>query len=364
MLSKRHMVRRDHSPGWTSTNWRPEPYRRVEVMHKSCAQTAWAPISACGAMLLILAGCSTSVPVSVPLPLPTLAQQAGYTARTYGPRPTLRAGNDTEHTALLYLWSFFGQATPSDAIVNGDGSITLLGTGPSSGQVASAAVAANAELFQGVAFGGGAYFEATLKFDGWQGQYSNPNSQSTGWPAFWSMSIEHLAQVSLGADQWPGQAAGYEHFSEMDFFEYDLAYGQKTDDVYGGSLHDFYGEFDQTSPCEGFCNIQNPYYTKIEQVPANTDFSAYHTYGMLWVPATATKDGYAQWYFDGEAVGQPVTWAQFTDQSPEATPANQDFGIADSQHLVVILGTGTQYPMTVSAISVWQKSADDNIVGQ
>jgi hypothetical protein len=318
-------------------------------------------------MLLILAGCSTSVPVPVPAPVPTLAQQAGYTARTYGPRPILLAGNDTsEGTALLYLWSFFGLPTPSNAVIaNSDGSITLLGTGPSSGQVTSAAVAANAELFQGVAFGGGAYFEATLKFDGWQGQSSNPNSTSTGWPAFWAMSIEHLAQISSGADQWPGQAAGFEHFSEIDFLEYNLAYAQKTDDVYSGSIHDFYGVFDQTcAPAADYCDIQNPYSTKIEQLPANTDFSAYHTYGTLWVPATATADGYVQWYFDGSAVGQPVTWAQFTKQSPAATPANQDFGIVDSQHLVVILGTGTQYPMTVNALSVWQNSANNNIVGK
>jgi len=96
----------------------------------------------------------------------------------------------------------------------------------------------------------------------------------------------------------------------------------------------------------------------------NTHFSAYHTYGLLWVPAIATTNGYIQYYFDGEPVGQPITWAQFTNESPASTPADQDFGIVDLQHLVVILGTGTQYPMTISAVSVWQKSADDNIIGQ
>jgi len=230
--------------------------------------------------------------------------------------------------------------------------------------VASAALADNAQQFQGVAFGGGAYFEATLKFDGWQGQSSNPDSILAGWPAFWSMSIEHLAQISIGADQWPGQITGYEHYGEIDFFEYDLAHSQATDYVYGGSIHDFYGVFDQTCAPSAYCSIENPYSTKIKLVPANTDFSTYHTYGMLWVPATPAVDGYVQWYFDGEAVGQPVTWAQFTNQSPADTLANQDFGIVDSQHLVVILGTAAQYPMTVAEINVWQKSANDNIAAQ
>src|ERR1019366_8665997 len=140
-----------------------------------------------------------------------------------------------------YLWNFFGQATPSNVVIeNSDGSITLLGEGPTSGQVASATLAIDAEQFQGLAFGGGAYLEATLKFDGWQAQVSNPNSISAGYPAFWSMAIEHLAQTSIGADQWPGQVAGYEHFSEIDFLEYDLAYVQKSEDVYSGSIHDFY----------------------------------------------------------------------------------------------------------------------------
>jgi hypothetical protein len=332
-------------------------------MDKSSAHMAWTAISVCSATLLILAGCSSST--SIPDLPPVFAQQAGYMVRTYGPRPTVSTGETTlDGSAVLYLWNFFGQSTASNAVTaNDDGSITLLGGGPTSGQVASASLAANADKFQGIAFGGGAYFEATLKFDGWQGQSSNPNSLSRGYPAFWSMAIEHLAQISTGADQWSGQASGYEHFSEVDFLEYDLAYLQKSDDVYGGSIHDFYGVFDQTCAPSDYCNIQNPYSTKIEKVPADTDFSAYHTYGLLWVPATATADGYIQWYFDRTAVGQPVTWAQFTNQTPPTTPADTDFGIVDLQHLVVILGTGTQYPMTVSAISVWQKSADDDIAG-
>ena len=330
------------------------------------AHMAWSSITALSVILLMLASCSSSKPVPRLGSIPPLAQRAGYLVRTYGPVPTLLpvgGAPPSAGVALLRLANFFGNSVPVDSVVaNTDGSITLLGGGASNGQVASATSAANADKFEGVAFGGGAYFEATLKFDGWQDQSSNPNSTSTGWPAFWSMSIEHLAQN--GTDQWPGQPIGYEHFVEIDFLEYDLAYAQKTNDVYNGSIHDSHGVYKQTCAPSSYCEIQNRYSTKIKKVPANTDFSAYHTYGLLWVPATATADGYAQWYFDGEEVGRAITWELFTNQSPASTSAAMNYGILDLQHLVVILGTGLRYPMTVSAVSVWQKSADGNVIGK
>ncbi len=337
----------------------------VTLMVKRCAQIAWTSISALSVLSLILASCSSSKPVPRLGSIPLLAQRAGYLVRTYGPVPMLMPAGEAPlgaGVALLRLPNFFGNSVPADsAIANTDGSITLVGGGPSNGQVASANSATNADKFEGVAFGGGAYFEATLKFDGWQNQSSNPTSTSTGWPSFWSMSIEHLAQN--GTDQWPGQPNGYEHFGEIDFLEYDLAYAQKTNDVYNGSIHDFHGVYKQTCAPSSYCEIQNRYSTKIKKVPANTDFSAYHTYGLLWVPATATADGYAQWYFDGEEVGRAITWELFGNQSPASTPADMNYGIVDLQHLVVILGTGSRYPMTVSAVSVWQKSADGNVIG-
>ena len=314
--------------------------------------------------LLAITGCSSTNPVSDQEPIPPQALQAGYLTRTYGPYPTLDSGKAAQaDAALLYVPVFLGHATlASESVQNTDGSVTIFGGvgDHTNGQVASATSAANSAGFTGVAFGGGAYFEATLKFDGWQGAAADPNATSTGWPAFWSLSLEHL--LNNGADQWPGQVRGFQHFGEIDFLEYNIAFDEKTDEVYSGSIHEFYGYPNQTCAPAMFCDVQNSYSSKILKVPGNTDFSAYHTYGMLWVPATESEDGFIQWYFDAAPIGHPITWAQFTQQPPSLTAADMDFGIVDLQHLVVILGTGVRYPMTVSAVSVWQKSSASNLV--
>ncbi len=305
-------------------------------------------------------GGSSSGSASVPM----AAQKAGYLVNTYGPNPTLKAsGGPIPGAAVLYLSNLLGSSIPaSEAIQNSDGSLALPGGGNSNGQVVSVRAAKNAAGFEGVAFGGGAYFEATLKFDGWQNQLTT-NSTSSGFPSFWSMSIEHL--ISNGDDQWQGQATGYKHFIEIDFLEYDIAYPQKTTDIYNGSIHDWYGIWNKTCAPSAFCEISNnPWSTHLMSTPANTDFSAYHTYGLLWVPATDSSDGYIQYYFDGEPVGQPITWTLFNSESPAATPAAQNFGIVDLQHLAITLGTGPNFPMTVGAVSVWQKSADENMVAE
>jgi len=262
------------------------------------------------------------------------------------------------------MWNFFGKyVAPNTVMQNSDGSITLLGGGESNGQIASAEVAPEGS-FHGIAFGGGAYFEAVFKFDGWQNSSENPNQLSNGFPAFWTMSFEHLANQS--ADQWPGQKNGYKHFAEFDVFEYDAAYTQRSDDIYAGSVHDWYGVFDVTcpNPAGRFCNVQSSTQGRLRNVPAGTDFSAYHTYGALWVPATDTVDGYLQWYFDGVQIGDAVSWRKLSNPSGISTPGSFASSVADLQHMVLLLGTGTPYPMTVSEISVWQASTNNNLQGE
>ena len=326
--------------------------------------STWARILAFGVMLSVAAACHREPSViavaqsssanSAPVP----AQQAGYLLRTYGPKPTLvTSGSAAADTARLFTWNFIGQELGGSASRNGDGSIRILGANPgTNAQLASAKSGSAAGSFEGIAFGGGAYFEAVLKFDGWQNQSANPKSQAGGWPAFWGMAVEHLAET--GGAQVPGQAAGYENFIEMDFMEYNIENAQGNDHVYSGSLINWYGVWGQS--CDGhFCIIQNPYVSKIRQITYAVDFSEYHAYGALWVPATDTSDGYIRWYFDGAPVGLRVTWSKLTSQS--AVPPSA-FGIGDLQHLAIMLGTGSQYPMTVSAVSVWQKSGDNNLI--
>jgi hypothetical protein len=324
-------------------------------------------LSALGAALFVLAGCGSGTSISAPEPVavqpapPAPAQHAGYLIRTYGPNPTLVTSTSrAASTAGLFAWGFAGQALGGSASPNSDGSISIVGANPgTNAQVASATSGATAGSFKGIAFGGGGYFEAVLKFDGWRHQSTNPKSQSGGWPAFWGMAVEHLAQT--GGDQVPRQVTGYENFIEMDFMEYNIENNQANDTVYSGSLINWYGVWGASCSSSGpsYCNIMNSYASKIRQLVDTVNFSDYHAYGALWVPATDTSDGYIRWYFDGAQIGQQVTWKKLTNLS--AMPPSP-FSIGDLQHLAIMLGTGTQYPMTVSSVSVWQKSGANNLV--
>ena len=281
---------------------------------------------------------------------PVPAREAGYKVNTL---------SSTSATAFSgwFPWGFFSGHAAADRIkINADHSLTLLGdvTGPN-GEIATAQPDKNPQGFRGIAFGGGAYIEAVLKF--------NPDDVfaqgKKGWPSFWAMSLEHL--IGRG-DQWPNRQLGYHHFVEADFFEYDTATtGDRNN--YGVNLHDWYGLYNVScAPSSAFCDFHPPHRQLRVAVPETVDFTRYHTYGFLWVPATAGHQGYARYYFDGMAVGPTVTWDRLGDQ--EGKPDNQAwaFGVLDTQHLVVILGTGVNEPMDVQSVNVWQKSDAENLV--
>jgi len=96
--------------------------------------------------------------------------------------------------------------------------------------------------------------------------------------------------------------------------------------------------------------------------PSNIDWTQYHKIGFLWVPATSSTNGSATYYLDRQQMGDAATWAQFTGQSPPPTGQPWTFGILDSQHLAIMIGTGTNQPMTVQSVNVWQASAAGNLV--
>ncbi len=149
------------------------------------------------------------------------------------------------------------------------------------------------------------------------------------------MAVEHM--VSLDARQWPEQRKGYEHFVEADFFEYDLKdYVRRGKlNYFGGALHDWFG----LPSADRYSHLTIPYSAVVREVPLNTDFTQYHRYGFLWVPATATENGYAEHYFDGRRIGMRIAWRQYTNQEPPPKPPWM-FSIIDQNHLVLILGTG------------------------
>lgn len=241
---------------------------------------------------------------------------------------------------------------PNDIEYNADGSITL-NKNSGTGNVANAAIATSQpnlaipNSFQnGTAFGGGAYFEAVMR---WTPVISGA---ITHWPAFWSLPYEQDSATGIYSNQWPGQAAGYHHGVEFDFMEYDSGITTK----FGVAMHDDYGL--TGSPATVNAN------TGIPSIPG-IDFSVFHKFGFLWVPATSGSSGFAKFYVDDVQVANTVTWALNNDAGLGPPPAGtQIASILDKRHLLLILGNSTQDPQAIQfvikSVNVWQASDSGN----
>jgi len=299
---------------------------------------------------------------------PPPAVAAGYKLNTFSSQFGKAAVDLSSEETPGFQWypfHFFHQPLhdPAGLVVNADGSVTLganTAPGPRSKiSIATAAPSRGPSHWTGVAFGGGAYFEAVLKFDPRDVIKAAGKSQ---WPGFWSMAIEHLAE--LDSEQWKGQAKGYSHFIEPDFFEYDVWKSDR--EAYGGAMHDWYGVYKVTCP-DRFCDVNNAgggrtnFSNFVIRTPAGTDFTRYHKYGFLWVPATDASPGYAEYYFDDKKTNDKVTWTKFRNEAPVPGTAPWTFGVIDQQHLALLLDSGPGQPMTVSSVNVWQASPAGNL---
>jgi hypothetical protein len=285
----------------------------------------------------------------------------GYTEQTFG--STVALGSN------WFNWGFYGtgaQAANATA-QNSDGSLAITGNENNNygATIASATPATNNVGWAGAAFGGGAYFEATLSFTG-QNTFFYPN----GGPAFWMLDIEHLSQGPYNIN-WPGAAPGCIDFFEVDGMEFDAS----TPRGYQNGIATWYGSANAACP-DGATynpNTQIPGVTGGALVPAGTDLSQPHKYGVLWVPATGSADttttqGYLKFYFDDVQVGSTFVWNYYdptlTSSYPAPPPVNGTTAMSgmDYRHLTLILGTGTAQPMTVYSVSVWQQSSAQNLI--
>ncbi len=278
--------------------------------------------------------------------IPALAAALGYTNNTF--TSTFDSSqvdmNDTlDQGYKWYISRPFGAgATPVSGItLNTDGSVTLQYNGDVNTGILSAANKGG--TWVGSVFGGGGYFEATFKFD--------PTAVTgSGWPAWWGLPIEKVAD--LPDYQWPGQAAGYDHYTETDFFEYFP--GSPATNWYG-SMIDWSGIYSNGYPVM----INN---WQINTIATSADFRQYHKYGWLWVPATSAAKGYVIYYFDNVQTPDTVSWVQFhTNMTPaDFTNLGALYGVIDQEHITLILGSGAQGAMTIQSVKVWQKNGDYN----
>lgn len=309
------------------------------------------------AVLVLLAAVPAAGRCASPPPRP--AVEVGYRVRTFHSdfKPfdrTVDRRMTGEKGAQWRLCQFFGwKADPGAVAPLPGGGAAIEGAPGSAGCTLSSVGRAPAPAyFHGVAFGGGAYFEASLAFD------PAGVDARKGWPAWWTLAVEHLAE--LPRTDVPGKGPKFEHFIEPDIFEADI--GPGTPDAYGGDVHEWWGQWKTECPKTGFCTIDLPYRDVARPTPPHTDFRAFHRYGLLWVPAAGARPGRIAYYFDGRQVGPAVTWRA---GAAAALPAGPDdpaaFSVIDRQHLALILGSGLGERMKVRSVNVWQASARNNL---
>lgn len=255
-----------------------------------------------------------------------------------------------------YLQNWFSTgATNANNVTISNGALKL---GGGTGGASLVSAFANSDGgYTGTVFGSGAYMEASIKFD------PSAGGSATSWPAFWGLSIEHIIDPgATGVSQAAGQAEGYTHYAEVDIMEYmnGLSSGQ-----YLGTIHDWSGTYSTTDGWQ--INIAN-YGNSFINVGA-VDWSAYHSYGLLWVPQSGNTPGHATWYFDGQAMSSVYWLAPTTttaalagSDSGSLTPsssasATSTYSILDSQQLALSLQTDSSWPMYVDWVRVWQSDS-------
>jgi hypothetical protein len=210
---------------------------------------------------------------------------------------TANGANWAPYTFTGTSWTNIGYTT------NGDGSVSLDGSGQAFGNGLCTAVAgqwsttnANRLNFTGVAFGGGFYAEAVMK--------------GTGPMSFWANDIETMNGISVnaGPNPWPGMDPSYGDWIEVDMAEFD------TTSTYGIGIHNWYAEV-------GSSIQSNSVFNHVQPSPT-TDYTQYHKYGFLWVPATSSSEGQGTFYFDGTIVGK-LTWNQYNPSLPSPPQPEQ-----------------------------------------
>jgi hypothetical protein len=262
--------------------------------------------------------------------------------------------------------TFYPDTKPSHVSLNADGSVTLTGSNIGDGVGSSTISSVGCNIggedvsdWKGTAFGGGAYFEATLSFDP---DNINGVNGANGFPAWWADPVEHIAESSVNSDNWKNQPQWFVHFTELDFFEYNAWEQDGCLYTYNGTVIDWSGIWTGSNyPTV----LQNSHNRRI-QLPPTVDFSQPHRYGFLWVPAAPAIPGYFQWYFDGLPTSARVSYDYYDPINPPPPPAEASspwlYGVADSHHYQLFLNPDGRGSLTIHALDVWQASGAGNIV--
>jgi hypothetical protein len=160
-----------------------------------------------------------------------------------------------------------------------------------------------------------AYFEAYIqsRIDG-----NSSTSPSSGWPAFWSWSIQGLRNFGFG-----GSSLTTASYSEIDFYEtYGTIFGNQPGN-WTATMH------------------QWPANVASDGDTQHTD-NRWHTYGCLWT-STGTAAGQVKFYYDGGQV----------DTTVDSGTGQTQFSL-ESMSQFLVLGSGKGWNMNVDWVRVWQ----------
>jgi hypothetical protein len=179
------------------------------------------------------------------------------------------------------------------------------------------------EGYRGTVFrpGKGIYYEARMACadlahiskNGWAGFWSSTmpiaSRPRNGDPPPWSFSVQNYPMPG-----WPGKWETIEN----DIMEYNPSWGHRQQ--WDSTVHDW-------SSAEAG-NLGN--FNSVVYPPAGTNYTQWHTYGQLWVPASAENGwhGYRQVYFDG-VPQQAICWMGNQISETSQPSGSYLFGMCD-----------------------------------
>jgi hypothetical protein len=300
-------------------------------------------------------------PSSVPAP----AGAVGYTQQTFSSSAWNSGNSTTAPAGNWYSYNIFGATMPAGGIVqNANGSLTLTGIGNQLTGIDT--IAYNNSYspipFKGIAFGGGAYFQCSYSFSGTPSGNNNV--------AFLIGDVEE-------ATGYVSQTSGHQ------WLEYDVGeWNANSFTSHGFSMWNWY------KLGGGNVNVEPPSVvasSPITGISPNAHQGVVE--GLLWVPATATTQGYVIQYENGAVVGQQGTnaqgisanysWNQYNASClgtgaggtlpPNFTTSGacplSALSVTDVRHMhMIMLSSYATTPALVTNCQVWQASTVGNIV--
>jgi hypothetical protein len=362
-------------------------------------------------------------PRGVPAPsgAPAPAQAVGYLTKTFD-STALQA----QPGQIYYPAKFNSYPGGGTAVQNADGSFTL-SNGANNPQAATAQYnSSKPNKWTGECFGGGGYFDVTAAWppftgttDSWPaaGLYdvvTTANGVGASYGNQWTQTIvaSDVTSTTATIPPWsgttsagsPGSLSGTVTFPDGEtrtvYFTTNVTSISWTpalsnvpsatatlNVLWNGASNfgnwpelDLYEQDTGIATAVGIDGVINWYGTfGASPKKTHTHFNAVtgidtatpHHYALLWVPATASAQGYAKWYFDGTLINS-ATWNQYNANDPPAPTGTQTnsttwtggsaFSVIDSRCMMFIWDTaaGTAAPMTIYSFQVWQATRTNN----